>query len=757
MNKDDMNDLKKEYDNIEVPPEIDLAIEKGIKKGNLYNRKRWVKPFAIIAAVLVLAIGVTSFGKLINRNKLELIALNSSKILPTVGSSENLQKLLKTYIVQNESVQNKSVQYGTKAITGSAKSDAMPKSAAASKSNLTNESNAVSDYSKTNLQVQGVDEEDLVKTDGEYIFKVNARKVINVIKAEPAINMEEINNITFKDNYNINGIFLNKNILVVVGNSYQNIEPQSGDQNKDSIRISSNQFTKVISFDVSDKRNIKKVREIEIDGAYTSSRMIGPRVYVITNKYLSNIGDIKKDANVGKAYYSDSAIGTDKIAVDFKTISYLPDSIQPNYIMVASYNAFDNQKVNISTILGSGNNIYSSDKNLYVAGNKGIQDKNNNGTSNTMLYKFAYESAGVKFVSKGEVPGTITNQFSMDERNDYFRIATTEYNYSIVTPKLDDKVTSQDNEKASVAPSSNGNASTPPDKGVTSPPQNQITNNLYILDKDMSVVGKLQGLANGEQIYSVRFIGERAYIVTFMLTDPLFVIDLKDPTSPKVLGELKIPGFTNYLHPYDDTHLIGFGMDTTVVNEGGMDRARPQGMKIAIFDVSDVAKPVQQFMTIVGGLGTYSEVLNNHKALLFSKEKNLLALPVTENNYDNKTNNSQQSYQGAYIYSIDLLNGIKLRGRITHMEEASNSSTNPMYKPSTSEKMKQMYPMVNGQYLVDRILYINDTIYTLSNGLIKANDINTLQVKSKLSLKTINVSKVNSMDGVKEVAPVPAQ
>ena len=225
-----------------------------------------------------------------------------------------------------------------------------------------------------------------------------------------------------------------------------------------------------------------------------------------------------------------------------------------------------------------------------------------------------------------------------------------------------------------VAPVAHGSDSAPPDQKMNNQPQNQITNNLYVLDKDMKIVGKLQGLANGEQIYSVRFIGDRAYIVTFMLTDPLFVIDLKNPTSPKVLGELKIPGFSNYLHPYDDTHLIGFGMDTTVINEGGMDRAKTKGMKIAIFDVSNVSKPVQQFMTTIGGVGTYSEVLNNHKALLFSKEKNLLALPVTENNYDNKTNSSQQSYQGAYIYNIDLVNGIKLKGKITHMDEDNNSN-----------------------------------------------------------------------------------
>jgi len=709
MNKDDMKDLKKEYDNIEVPPELDLAIEKGIKKGKSYNKKKVIKPFAVIAAGVVLALGIASGVNHIGINDTSLIAIDSSKTLPIVGSSENLQKLLKTYIFQNSGI-----LYGDAMRDG-----AIPPSApgnqvvvgdfrVTAEKSLKSDTTAITDHSTTNLQVQGVDEEDLVKTDGEYIFKVNAQKIINVIKVSEDAKMEVIKDITFEENYNINGIFLKENTLVVVGNGFQRtILPKSEANKVSDMMMPYYGFTKVISFDISDKKNIVKVRDIEIDGTYNSSRMIGSKVYIIANKYLNNIGNIKQDPTAGTAYYKDSAVGTEKINVDFNTINYLPDSIQPNYIMVAAFNIDDNkEKVNISTILGSGNSIYSSDKNLYIAGTKWNQDKTGNGTTNTILYKFAYENKGVKFVSKGEVPGTITNQFSMDEREEHFRIATTEYTQ----------------------------------------PQNQLTNNLYVLDKDMKVVGKLEGLANGEQIYSVRFIGERAYMVTFMLTDPLFVIDLKNPTSPKVLGELKIPGFSNYLHPYDETHLIGFGMDTTVINEGGMDRAKTKGMKIAIFDVSNVAKPVQQFMTTIGGAGTYSEVLNNHKALLLSKEKNLLALPVAENNYDNNTGISQQSYQGAYIYNIDLVNGIKLKGKITHNDEVIASKKN---------NSSMDYYMYNGQYFIDRILYIKDTLYTLSNGLIKANDINTLKEKSKLNLKTFDYSKVYGGDGVRTVTPLP--
>ncbi|MGH4121316.1 beta-propeller domain-containing protein [Clostridium sp.] len=726
MKSDKMNELKKEYDNTEVPKELDLAIENGIKKGRDYKRKRAVKPLTIIAAGIVLAFGVNSMANRLITSDAPLIAVKSSIALPTVGSSENLQKLLKTYIDQNDGriygfARDESLPMMKE--SAKAESSSIDSGRAGVSANKDARANAATDHSGTNLQVEGVDEEDLVKTDGEYIFKVNSQKIINIIKTDADSNMEDVNNITFDDNYNVNGIFLRENILVVVGNSYQNIGIQNSDQNRKSIMRPSSQVTKVISYNVSNKKNIKKVRDIEIDGFYNSARMIGSRVYIITNKNLNNIGNVKQDANIGKVYYKDSAVGTGKNLIDFNKINYLPDSVEPNYIMVAAFNVYDNkEKVNVSTILGSGNSIYSSDKNLYIAGNKWTQNKKNNGTISTILYKFAYEDTGVKFVAKGEVPGTITNQFSMDEKDDYFRIATTEYNYSNVWPMaLEESTTS----------------SVSPDKQNSSvQPENQISNNLYVMDKEMKVVGKLKGLANGEQIYSVRFIGDRAYIVTFMLMDPLFVIDLKNPISPKVLGELKIPGFSNYLHPYDETHLIGFGMDTNVINEGGEDRAQTKGIKIAIFDVSNVAKPVQQFMTTIGGAGTYSEVLNNHKALLFSKGKNLLALPVYENDYNSKTNTSQEGYQGAYIYNIDLVNGIKLKGRITHNGEVKNS-------------------MFDGQYFVERIIYIKDTLYTLSNGLIKANDLNTLKEKSKLKLKTFDYSKVYPTDGgVRYIAPM---
>jgi len=256
--------------------------------------------------------------------------------------------------------------------------------------------------------------------------------------------------------------------------------------------------------------------------------------------------------------------------------------------------------------------------------------------------------------------------------------------------------------------------------------QTTSKNNVYVLDSMMNIVGRLEDIAPGEKIYSVRYMGDRGYMVTFRQVDPLFTIDLKDPTNPKILGALKIPGYSDYLHPYDENHIIGIGKDTVAMGES----AYYLGMKMAIFDVTDVGNPVQMFTENIGDRGTDSEALRNHKAFLFSKEKNLLALPITLMEVKNPVIQTDQNYnypqygefsfQGAYVYNIDLVNGFKLKGKITHMtDEEIKKAGSYWYDPQSS---------------VDRILYIDNVLYTLSQKMIKANNLGDLAEKNTLSI-----------------------
>ncbi|MCP8317752.1 MAG: beta-propeller domain-containing protein, partial [archaeon] len=202
--------------------------------------------------------------------------------------------------------------------------------------------------------------------------------------------------------------------------------------------------------------------------------------------------------------------------------------------------------------------------------------------------------------------------------------------------------------------------------------------------------GKLEGLASGERIYSARFMGERCYLVTFRQVDPFFVIDLYNPAEPKVLGYLKIPGFSGYLHPYDENHIIGVGIEENKV-------------KLSLFDVTNVIAPIEKAKFVVPSDWSSTPVLYDHKAFLFDKSKQLLALPVSiwsnMNNYE-----YNGTWQGAYVFNLSLEQGFTLKGNITHQSNAQFESN----------------------LEVKRILYIENFLYTISDEKIKINSLEDL-------------------------------
>ncbi|NSW91057.1 MAG: beta-propeller domain-containing protein [Firmicutes bacterium] len=623
---------------------------------------------------------------------------------------------------------------------------------------------ANSDYSGTNIQVQGVDEADVVKTDGEYIYQVNRQRIV-IVKAYPAEEMKVESIIRFSEmNFNPTEIYIHSDKqgdkLVVIGNSYieyilpkkqTGIEEQSKERSSGDIRAEvkiypptyySYETVKAVIYDITDKSNIKKLKEVDLEGYYVSSREIGPYLYIVANKYIDYYRIMNKDMAVDEGFkpvpfYRDTSVKEEYIDIDYKSICYFPGSIQPNYMIIAGIDIENVDKgANISVYLGSGQNIYVSLENLYVAitnyrqidvseeaevevkeesvvessaagssvntaveGPAAVDSDNKVGIvvprkpqiiriineENTLVYKFAMDKGNVIYQSKGEVPGRILNQFSMDENGKYFRIATTSGQIW-----RNDEFTSK--------------------------------NNIYVLDEMLDITGKIEDIAPGEQIYSVRFMGDRAYMVTFRTVDPLFVIDLKDPRSPKILGALKIPGYSDYLHPYDENHIIGFGKDTVEVKG----QAYYLGMKIALFDVTDVSNPIQKFSETIGDRGTESEILRNHKALLFSKEKGLMAFPVTvmEVKGKNKFNDGgfpeygQFSFQGAYVYNVDLTKGFTLKGRITHL--------------SNDEYLRAGRGWYESDKNINRILYIKDVLYTLSNSMVKANGLVDLDERNEV-------------------------
>jgi uncharacterized secreted protein with C-terminal beta-propeller domain len=217
-------------------------------------------------------------------------------------------------------------------------------------------------------------------------------------------------------------------------------------------------------------------------------------------------------------------------------------------------------------------------------------------------------------------------------------------------------------------------------------------------------------------------MGMRAYLVTFKKVDPFFVIDLSDPKDPKILGELKIPGYSNYLHPYDENHVIGIGKDA--VDVGNF--AWYQGVKLSLFDVTDVHNPKEVSQYIIGDRGTESLALNDPHAFLFSKEKNLLVIPVRLHEVDESKYpegappNAYGDFvrEGAYVFDISGEGGFELRGEISHSDHDDTQSGYWWYS----------------EHSIKRSFYIEDVLYTVSDTLVKANSLDDLDEINSVEL-----------------------
>ena len=588
------------------------------------------------------------------------------------------------------------------------------------------------DYSTTNIQVAGVDEADIVKNDGKYIYVVSGKKVV-IIDAYPAESSKILSEIQL--NGTPQEIFINNNKLIIFG--WEDYYSSSVSIPEIGIvpprYYTQKTFTKV--YDITDRANPVLKRNVSMDGNYYDSRMIGDYVYVIVNQPIYYGGTepiplpVIQSNNVAKAipvsdiYYFDFpdysyiftnilAINTQNDAEELSSKTFLMGYsenmyVSPNNIFIVYtkrlseldfYDRIIDQAIMPAVPLDIQNKInavrnsniskyekmqeigkifqdYIDSLNPEVAASvmKIVQEKMETVQTEiakemekTVIHKISIYNGQIEYKTNGEVPGYTLNQFSMDEYNENFRIATTTGNW-----------------------------------------RSESLNHVYILDGNLKITGKLEDLAHGERIYSVRFLGDKGYLVTFRQIDPLFVIDLSNPINPQILGYLKIPGVSDYLHPYDETHIIGIGRDAT---EGG----RIKGMKLSLFDVTDVSNPTEISKYIIGESGTYSEALNDHKAFMFSKSKNLLVIPVSLSE-----GGKWNVWQGAYVFNIDLVNGFSLKGRITHTNETVNE-TDYYYYDYLSQ--------------IRRSLYIDDVLYTVSSKMVKVNSLENLNEINKVEL-----------------------
>ncbi len=535
------------------------------------------------------------------------------------------------------------------------------------------------DYSKTNVQVDNVDEADIVKTDGNYIYYVTGNKVFIVDSKELKI-ISDIKIREDKKGFNPREIFINNDKLIVLGNFYEyeevvnrndyeedmaEVENAKMAVYSDTARITSTNLAKAIVYDISNKETPKIIREVGLDGNYMNSRMIGDNVFIISRKAVYYYDGIEEEELLPRV--QDSITEQKTRSIDCTDIAYFIGTDDKNYMLIGGFNINNNEEISVETFFGASEDVYASENNLYLS--QTVYD--NNWNANTTIYKFSLTGSQIVLQAKGEVEGYLNNQFSMDEYEGNLRLATT---YTI-----------REGEEEIV-----GDADGVP---ITKVPEIKYSNRLYVLDKNLKEIGRIDDLAKDEQIYSVRFIGKIGYIVTFKQIDPLFVIDLSDPTNPQIKGELKIPGYSSYLHPYDENHIIGIGYNTKSNGHGGITN---DNMKMSMFDVSDVENPKEMFSIDIGTEYVHSEILYNHKSLFYKKSDNLIGFPVS---YD-----SQNRLE---IFKIDLENGFEKYAEILNNKD------------------------FNG---IERAIYIEDTLYTLHyNGIISYN-LNTFEKLNELEL-----------------------
>lgn len=552
------------------------------------------------------------------------------------------------------------------------------------------------DYSTTNIQVENVDEADITKTDGDYIYSISESNVIITDVRNPE-NIQLAATIKSYGSAPEDLILYNDKLVVIYT-----------DASSSSIYNSSLDNTIVKVFDISDRTKPRVLKSYTLYEPYYTSRCINNNLYVISSGPLRTEGD-----SILTNYTENSEIKE----ISLNNIKYFTDIETRKQTLISKVDLSDtNKDISLNSYLIDISNSYVSENAIYLLNEdydgsgtppvsslfslKGafgpfLYDEDDEGYGYyTEIYKFdILEDGSIDYSNKAKVKGKTINQYSVDEYNNNLRIALYDDNGSRVV----------------------------------------------IFDNNLKQVGKSNYVAKGERMYSSRFMGNKLYFVTFKTIDPLFVLDLSNPTSPKVLGELKIPGYSTYLHPYDENHLIGIGMETEeFVRRDSNGRVISTfgsiiGMKMALFDVSDVSNPIELSNVVIGDRRTTSAILTNPKALLFSKERQLIAIPV--NNYsedfsisssDNTSSviSSYTSYnrpyvsEGYFVYNINIDDGFNLKGIITH--ENNKSTSNYSYSYSNSKLL--------------RGLYIEDNLFTVSETAVKVNRLDNLEEISKLQI-----------------------
>lgn len=628
------DDYKREMDSIKPSAECGARIKSMLENADTPAPKiknpatPWRVGFALTAAAAIVL--TVAFGNFVKSPQIEIG--DKKSVLLNNSSYEDIYKRLDALRKNEEDTYEYEIieEYSTVTNGGAGDTGVTAATGArdevhSNKSYVTDDSASSqdgADYSETTTQVEGVDESDIVKTDGKHIYALadSTVRIIAPNSGKPRL-VSTLNLPDGGEQY-YHDMYLTGDRLVVMGSYYKSLGP-SFDNGKiatmDLVAIET--VTVLLFYDVSNPEKVELLGRLSQCGDYNSSRMIDGTVYVISNHSVRlNF----MDKGEPETYIPTVSRGEELVVLESDRVMCPTDEINSSsYLVVCAYSAKDADFVSTLSILGSAETVYSGTENLITANAEWRSD--DKGGNYTVLHRFALDGGKVEYKVSGSVRGTLINQFAIDEYKGYFRFVTTSQHNEVI----------EDNAESSTTTKIISGESTDSYDPTSSTPKKirykiytpVTTNGLYVLDKDLNTVGFVDNLAKDERVYSVRFMGDTAYFVTFKQVDPLFSVDVSDPKNPKVIGELKIPGFSEYLYPYGDGLLLGIGQE---VAAGTL---RTSGVKLSMFDITDPANVTEKDKTVISG-SNYAEALDNHKACIVNSDKNLIGFAVTGKSND---------------------------------------------------------------------------------------------------------------------------
>lgn len=526
------------------------------------RRRQW-KFAGAAAACIVLVAGITVY-----QNRTRMVKSDSAVINSADSSDGVVAKSVEKCPVnkgnqENQKYYAKSYKEIRKYIEASEKGETVKGSTKEQQSCA----DATGDYSNTNVRQEGVDEADVAKTDGRYLYVLeDDGDYVSIVDTKT--NMKKISEIKAPKDETIEEFYLiekNKKVVMICSNSSDDDYEDVEDVTRSSLISKQTEGTQVVTYDVQDKKHPKKVGKVSQSGEYESSRISDGYLYLFSNYWVPENWK-KKHPETYIPYVDDSLMKAKDIC--------LPDGMKGcMYEIISAIDLKHPDKIADSkAIFSEGGDAYVSNKNIYYyeeewTGN-GKQEK-------TLLRKLSYKKGKLAVVAQKTFRGYLNDSFSIDEYDGYLRMVVT--------------------------------------RGRT--------NAVYVLDQKLKLTGKITNLAKDERVYSARFLGDTGYFVTYKETDPLFSVDLSNPKNPKILGRLKIPGFSNYLHFYGEDKLLGIGMD--VDKKGDV----TDGVKLSMFDISDKKNVKEEHKYTLKDVYS-TDVEWEYKAALIDVEKNIIGFPA---------------------------------------------------------------------------------------------------------------------------------